>query len=187
MAFSNSNIQRELLKDNKKPYTHCSDCQESLLNKLHHVEQFYGRLSLDEDLKLIFGYAICGDCRDRLAKKISIKTLQNIDELKNSYTKLNDYTRIQLEYALNKEVLPPIKNCTFTGTPIHQMKEYQVSAVIFHKNQASEAIVYGEVFIKDFEQCLSEDTKDELDDFFNRIVDLPPSLKDLFDERVLVI
>ena len=139
------------------------------------------------DLKLIFGYAICGDCRDRLAKKISIKTLQNIDELKNSYTKLNDYTRIQLEYALNKEELPPIKNCTFTGTPIHQMKEYQVSAVIFRENQASEAIVYGEVFIKDFEQCLSEDTKDELDDFFNRIVDLPPSLKDLFDERVLVI
>ena len=67
------------------------------------------------------------------------------------------------------------------------MKEYQVSAVIFRENQASEAIVYGEVFIKDFEQCLSEDTKDELDDFFNRIVDLPPSLKDLFDERVLVI
>ena len=45
--------------------------------------------------------------------------------------------------------------------------------------------MYGEVF-KDFEQCLSEHTKDELDDFFNRIVDLPPSLKDLFDERVLV-
>ena len=77
MAFQTQTFNVSYLKITKSLYTHCSDCQESLLNKLHHVEQFYGRLSLDEDLKLIFGYAICGDCRDR--------------QLKNFYKNTSEY------------------------------------------------------------------------------------------------
>ena len=76
MDSSKSNIQKELLKDNKEPYTHCSDCQKSLHEELYHVEQFYARLNLEVEAKLIFGYAICDDCRNGFAKKISKETME---------------------------------------------------------------------------------------------------------------
>ena len=99
---------------------------------------------------------------------------------------MSDDLVIQLEHALGGDDLPPIENCTFTGTPLDQMKEYQISAVFFHQNQAAKALVYGEEFIKEFESCLSEETKDELDDFFNRIQDLPPTLKALLEDKVMI-
>lgn len=186
MDFSDDNIQRELLKNNKEPHTHCSDCNKSLQNELYHVEQFYARTSLDEETKLIFGYAMCNDCRGGFAKKISAETLNNIEKFKESFSHLQDELLIQLEHPFSDGDFPPIENCTFKGTPINKMKEYQISALFWGQNQAAKAIVYGEDFMKEFEHCLSEETKDELDDFFNRIVDLPPSLKEILEDKVLI-
>ena len=110
-----------------------------------------------------------------------------MNELVEKYPSFDRNISLDVSYMSDESTHPPIERCYVTEDPISEMKEYQINAYCFNDKQLSSGMVFGESFLKDYEKCLSDETLEFLDDFFNSVVDLPPSLKSLLEDKVFVL
>lgn len=154
-----------------EPFTNCIDCDRYLLDddmtyfiekaiRQYHKEGYRAK-------DVLFEYAICMQCADQIKGKMSAESREAMESYMVKNSSMNDH---------NSENLV----CIVKGESIEQYDEYQVFSLCQgNKMITPNPMAIGADALKELEDLISSETKDELNrlmgDFFNP----PPELEEL--------
>lgn len=166
--------------ETQKPPTECSVCGNDFGHKHYFIEKAYQKTYDNQNFELSFEYAICERCKKDMMQSISKESMEKIQEYAmqiGAPMNLKDSTRekIDLDFMLN--------HCIATGKSIEELKEYHLVGIFKEGKLVQLPMLYGEDFIEEYSELLSEETKGFFDDFFNHITVLPPSLAKLLEDE----
>lgn len=174
-------VQKELYNENNKPFTICSDCKNNL-DAGYRIFKSYSRLNLDENHKLILELALCENCFENYSSEVSKETSDKLEELRKEYPDIG-VTTIEIDYLFGNDSTKTELHCQYTKKTHQELYEYQVSALCYKDKQITKLSVLGDEVLKAYEECISDETQGYIDDFINRIIDLPPEIQDLIKGR----
>ncbi|MEM9324317.1 MAG: hypothetical protein AAGA85_01620 [Bacteroidota bacterium] len=160
-----------------EPFDRCIECERKLEHDCEYViekamKTYEGYSAKD----VVFDYAICIECANRIRESFSKESLEAIDKyfanvVPRPATQLLDNTG---QFDVEKCV----QQCLITGKPLEQLKEYQVYAHCRGKSlqrQVPPYMVSNEA-VEQLMPLLSAKTNDILDDFFQRHFSPDPSI-----------
>jgi len=163
------------------PHDQCLICERNLLEPgvMYTIEKAIRRHSEFDLTDTITEAAVCMDCMMNMQEYISDESRQHLME---HYQTLNPMQRAKSllekeDYDLDNW----IGECAFTGKPLYDCSEYQISAV-FSGNQMLlhfMPMMVSDVAAKGMAEKLSKETKDNLDRFMGEHFGLPPELVNL--------
>lgn len=173
-----------------KPFEKCSVCEKNLLQPetWYLVEKAVKRYPKYNVQDVVFEYAICAECHSEMEQRISTESKQKMQ----AYMK----ERVDLEkraddYYSRKDfdVENWINKCAVSKNIRADLKEYQIVASFNGDKLAFTVmpLMLGMKALDDMTQLLSNKSLDELNDFKDRITDMPPDLKELFKESKFVM
>lgn len=169
---------------NSAPFNQCSVCERDLGQGIYVIEKSFKQYPNQTETYTVFEYAMCLSCKQEMMNQISSESMQKIKE----YVQENQANVAQL---LSNEPKPNIQSalehCSFTKKHISQMEEYNIIGFFKGNKMVQIPFVFGEQFINEYANLLSDETLDFFDDFMNRINDLPPALAKLLDKKSPVI
>lgn len=180
------NIPPEFWSDlTGKPFTHCTLCEKEL-------SSVKGMYMVEKAIKIqngyrntVFEYAICRECAQQRTSKLSAESLERIQQF---FTENRQELPQRMTYS-NRQMKQFYTKCCVTGKNVNDVEEYQL-ACQFHSGipsyMAQPIMISGEV-INQLQELLSEQTKDEFDDFMDDIYTGPPELKELFKGRPVLV
>ncbi len=163
-----------------EPFDKCIDCGKYLLdNEPYMIEkairQYPGYTAQD----VVFEYAICQSCADRLKQELSEESMNNIHLFFNQ--------NIQPENFFDGR---ETSKCLISDKPQSDLQEYQIYAYCHGKHLANHVsppfMISGEILDK-LADLLSDDTIDELNNFMDNHFGPPPELEDLPIGRRLIL
>lgn len=165
-------------------FTNCLMCDIDLMESQipYMIEKAFKRAP-DGSLYTIFEFAICMNCAQKTQNQLSRESLAKIQEYFASKTDLIERN----EEMFDKEALDFEEwtdHCVLSGEKISDCDEFQV-LVTCQGDQMEMGIFPYAISGKEAEnvqELLSAKTKDELDDFMNTHLDLPPELKMLLED-----
>jgi hypothetical protein len=152
--------------DKNEPFSYCAFCnREFKENELYFVEKAFKHHVNLKASDIILEYALCNPCMEEIRANLSIDSKQRIE----SY----------FENNLNPDYMDAQNLCCVHGESIYDADEYQVIAVCRDGKLEAGArpLILGTKAMEEVQELLSAQTKEELNDFFDRITDLPPELK----------
>jgi len=171
--------------ETNSPFDKCIECEKYLLDEgtEYLIEKAVKNYEGYEAKDVVFDYAICMDCADKMRKEIS----------KESWEKMMQYFQdnMDLENRIEMSTQDPKENlnqCMIKKTSMDQCKEYQVFA---HCNgtklnmQNPPYMISGEV-MDELLTLLSEQTIDEMNGFFKKHFSPDPSFFEPTPKLVLV-
>ena len=159
-------------------FERCIECDKFLLedNSEYFIEKAIKKYDGFSAHDVIFEYAICAKCAERMRKSMSAKSLKSMEQYFSSKIDLSQ--RMNLVTANPFDPIAWMDECLFSGTKKTSINEYQIYA---HCNGNKLNItqmpymVSGAV-LEEISSLLSLETLDELDDFSNRHFGPPPEL-----------
>lgn len=167
------------LEETKEAFTECSVCHNHLGDGRYFIEKAYRKTHDKTEFQLIMEYAICERCKNDMMREISKESMENIQryamqmgmpDFENS-----EDAEIDMRFLMN--------HCIATGRDIKDMDEYHLIGIFEGNKIIQLPLVYGESFIEEYSELLSEKTKGFFDDFFNNITILPPALAKILEDE----
>lgn len=127
-----------------------------------------------------FEYVICERCKVDMMKSLSQESMKNIQQFAmnlGGMPQLEDAndTKIDLDFMMS--------HCIHSGKSIEELEEYHLVGIFKEGKLVQLPMVYGEGFIEEYSELLSEETKEFFDDFFDHITVLPPTLAKLLEDE----
>ncbi len=167
------------------PFDHCITCDQYLLED---GTQYLIEKALNKH-DVIFEYAMCLNCAEKMRDTLSKESLQKIESYFNrnsDFTYRNDL----IENESYDTVEPWIAQCIIKGTPVSDCYEYQIFALCDGRDMLFNQFPYmiGGEAMAECSELLSAKTRDEMDDFIDDHFGLPPEWKKAMKEtdRVLI-
>lgn len=151
------------------PFKACSLCRSSLIDSgtSYHIEKAYKKT------EVLYECAICADCRDKLIKELSVKSLNLITNYLGEHVDPAErYDQLMKDHFDTPEAW--ISHCMVKDTPVSDMEEYQICGEFFDTHLCYSIFPYalGEQAIEELTQLLSDETRGALDDFSNKLFDI---------------
>lgn len=150
----------------------CSLCGTDLLHagKQYLVEKAYKRN------EVIFEYALCADCHQRIMNELSRKSLKLIDHYFEEH--VDPRTRLEkLREASHGSADRWISHCMVKDTPVEALEEYQIGGLFAGDKMvlADFPFALGGPAIDEIMHLLSDETVGALNDFSGQVlgIDLP--------------
>lgn len=159
------------LKENGEFFTHCKVCQKELKDAIFFVEKAYQKNLNGKGFFVLFEFAICHKCRDEMAENISKESLMRMQKYMLSHR--TDIEKNLLQKGINY--------CSIYGDKLTSDDAYHRMGIIQNNKLMSPPISMGYKAIEEYQELLSDQTKGFIDDFYNRYIDIPPSLARLFN------
>ncbi|ALI99579.1 hypothetical protein [Rufibacter tibetensis] len=174
-----------------QPFHSCITCECDLLQDgvsyvLEKAVRFY---PVDQVYDVAFEYAMCLNCAHRLRQELSPDSRSNIDA----------YFSQNVDMVARREALLSLPNplrldnwlshCMITGTPREACKEYQIYAQCYGKDLLYTYMPYmisGEA-LEEIQDLISPHTRQILDDFMDTHFGLPPELRAMLQDRLILI
>lgn len=176
--------------DSKKQFDHCIECDKYLLDDTteYFIEKAVKKYEGFSAHDVIFEYAICLSCAERMRKSMSKESMQSLERYFMENIKMEN--RIQLMNSDSSEPQDWLNECMITGKSRSDLNEYQLFAHCKGNKMILGQMPYlvsGET-LEAVSELLSNETLDELDDFSRRHFGPPPELaKELPIRRVVMI
>lgn len=159
--------------------TECSVCGNDFGSNHFFIEKAFQRTHDGSKFEMTFEYAICESCKRDMMKSISKESMRHITEYAMSMgmPHLEDAGEmaIDLQYMLS--------HCAATGKSIGELNEYHLVGIFRNGRLVQLPMLYGEDFIEEYSELLSEETKGFFDDFFDHITVLPPTLAKILEDE----
>jgi hypothetical protein len=159
----------------------CTFCGDNLLKGevSYMIEKSFKVNPNNNKRNTVFEYAICMDCNTRKMKAMSAESVSNIQQyMANNFLLegLNDHVDDESD---------PFAKCLVTGTPIEELEEYNIVGHFIGDKMISGQfpILISPSIGEEIQELLSQQTKDEFDDFMSTITNVPPELKALFKTK----
>jgi len=169
-----------------QPFKNCSVCNNPL-DDTYRIFKTFSRPSLDETAILLIEMAICEGCQRTYDNEVSKETKEKIQALQDTHTELAVGTIIDLDILFNKEKTQEKYICKYSKKPMEALKEFEISAFLAGDKLISRIDVLGEEGIAAYQDCISEETQGYMDDFFNNLLDLPPEIKELLQNKGVIL
>lgn len=168
-----------------EPFRECMKCQKNLMSE--EAEYMIERAFIPNDI--VFEYAICVDCALSMRETMSKESRQNLD---NFFQKHVSEHMLSAIFRLGRPDTPIedlLAKCLVTGKHISRTDRYQI--VGYFKGGFMQShmppFVISEEAAEQVQELLSQETKDEFDDFIDEFLGLPPELKELFKDSDILI
>ena len=156
--------------DSKSKFKNCIECDKELLEDGadYFIEKAVKKYEGFSAHDVIFEYAICLTCAERMRQAMSKESMKN---LQNYFIQnVNVSKRIELMNSGSNESNDYLAECMITGKNREGMNEYQIFAQCRGDKMVIGQMPYlisGEA-LEEVSSLLSNETLDELDDFSKR-------------------
>ena len=152
------------------PFSTCSMCHGHLLEDgtQYIIEKGYNRGETS------FEYALCMECREKLMKGLSVKSLQLIEHYFDERVDLAA-RRARLIQSDPDDHRPWISQCVLSGTPLRRDSEYQFCGVCDGPHLLFAYLPYAICGEEVHSLCarLSRQTRDRIDQFVEDVLGVP--------------
>lgn len=164
--------------ETNQPFEKCIECSCELLvdEKEYVVEKAFRNYPGFTAKDVIFDYAICMDCAMQIQKRISSESMENIQNYMKRKLSERDFF-----------AEPNQNTCLITNRKSEECTEYQIFAFCRgkHLNESMPAYMISGEIIAELSEILSEQTRDEMNDFMQRHFPTPPHVKEP-DPRLII-
>ena len=166
--------------DTNAPMTNCIDCDYALLKGDRHymIEKVYKRYQELETVEVLFEYAICSECYDKMRQGMSVESMFTLSNYMMNNSDIKGMQRRIEEHPEEPEKW--LSNCMIKGTDVSQMNEYQIGACFKGDQIATNFMppfMIGGAAMEEITSLLSKETKDEMDGFMDDHFGIPPELR----------
>ena len=176
--------------DTKRQFERCIECDRYLLDGS--TEYFIEKAIKNYDgftaTDVIFEYALCLPCAERLRQKMSKESFRKLESYFAQNIDFNKRMSLMQNHPYEPEFW--LNECMISGKKRGELKEYQLFAHCKGNHLVMSQMPYvisGET-LEALSDLLSDETLDELDDFSRRHFGPPPELQeDLPIRRVVMI
>lgn len=180
--FSFKEIPQEFHSDlDQKPFCNCTFCGTNLREgeKTYMVEKSIKVNPNNGTKNTAFEYAICMACQQRKMEAMSVESVQNIQNYM-----MENFVMEEWEEQTNSNQ-DPFSKCMVTGTPVEELEEYNIVGQFMGDKmvEGQFPILISPSIGEEIQELLSQQTKDEFDDFMDTITNVPPELKELFKTK----
>ena len=170
---------------NDSVFEECTFCRKNLLtcSEAYMIEKSFKINPKNGKKNTVFEYAICMSCNLKKMNAMSSESVSNI----KSYMQEN-FSQEDWELKTNSGV-NLFEKCAVTGKNVEELSEYNIIGQFFSNKMVMGhfPILLSPSIGEEIQELLSQETKDEFDDFMNTINDVPPELKELFKTKRPVI
>lgn len=166
-------------EQDQQPHSECSVCGNGFGNGHYFVEKAFERTHDKSAYELTFEYAICERCKSDMMQSISKESMKHIQEFA---MKMGGMPVPQNSNDVEIDLNQYLTTCIATGKSVDELEEYHLVGIFKGNKMVQLPMVYGETFIEEYSELLSEETKGFFDDFFNNITLLPPTLAKILEE-----
>ncbi|MCP4438926.1 MAG: hypothetical protein GY810_08270 [Aureispira sp.] len=175
-------------EDTEAPFSNCSLCDKYLLEEgVRYMIEKAVKYNKHYNVKeTIFEHAICTDCAEKMRENLSKESLKSIEQY--FMQNMQQQQRYDLMTSENTETNDWLSNCLLSGEEIGEQEEYQIYAECDGSDMLFEMTPYmisGKV-LESVSELLSKQTKDELDRYMDEHFGVPPELRELFRDKVLI-
>lgn len=170
---------------NDSVFEECTFCRKKLFTSSgsYMIEKSFKINPNNGKKNTVFEYAICMSCNLKKMNAMSSESVSNIKLYMQENFSQEDW-ELKINSGSNL-----FKKCAVTGKNVKELSEYNIIGQFL-----SNKMVVGHFPIllspsigEEIQELLSQETKDEFDDFMNTINDVPPELKELFKTKRPVI
>jgi len=185
--MSDRNIPEEFYSfETNAPFERCIECEKYLLDEgtEYIIEKAIKTYEGYEAKDVVFDYAICMDCAERMRKEISKKSWEKM--MQYFQENMNVQSRLEMQ---EKSPVENLKTCMIKHTKVENCREYQIYAHCKAGKLNMENPPYmisGEV-IEELLPLLSDQTIDEMNGFMNKHFSPDPSLMEPVPPRLVLL
>jgi len=173
----------------EKLFEHCISCNKYLLQDDTHyiIEKAIRNYPNLNSKDVIFEYAMCFDCVEKMREEISEESMNNINKYFNE-----NVISIPI-FVSTQEIVPDInkyiEKCLVTGESITTLNEYVIQAYCISDKLDLTFFPYmiSEKVMNDITNLLSNKTLDFLNGFMDKHFGYPPELNDILTRRLILI
>jgi hypothetical protein len=136
---------------------------------------------------VIFEYAICLECAEKLQDELSEESLSRIQEY---FSKKVDFEKRFNEcLKFGEKTDDYISNCLISGKNHNELKEYVIQGHCIGDKMALSFMPYmiSENVMDEIAELLSNKTLDFLDGFMDDYLGYPPEFREIFSRRLILI
>lgn len=166
--------------ETRQPHTECSICGNLLNKGIYFIEKAYQKSYDKKSFVLTFEYAICENCKKNMMLSISKESFRNIEKFARGMGDLFDFGNVDSDELSTDYFLT---HCMATGKPVEELEEYHLLGIFNGDKMMQFPILYGESFIEEYSELLSDETKGFFDDLFNDITIIPPALAKILEDE----
>lgn len=177
--------------DTGEPFTNCIMCNKHLLHPgtSYIIEKAYKRYPALDTEAVIFEYAICIDCADKMRKELSEESKISIN---NYFQQHFDFeSRYERMMKLKFDINEWLSECAIKKTDLKENDEYMICAQCDGSKMVFNHFPYmvGGDAMEEISNLISQKTRDVLDGFIDRHLSGPPELKELFksNKKLLLV
>ena len=167
--------------DSKQPFERCIDCDKYLLedDSEYFIEKAIKNYKGFKAQDVIFEYAICATCAEKMRKKISKESMEYIEAFFSNHVDINKRMEVMQNNPENPEAW--MEHCLINGAMKSELEEFQLYAHCKGKHLELSTMPYmiSGAALDEIAHILSDQTKDELDNFLNQHFGPPPELEEL--------
>jgi hypothetical protein len=172
------------------PFSHCVSCNKYLLDEEveYVIEKAIRQYPEFGTSDVIFEYAMCLECADKMKKTLSRESLKCVQAYMVNKSNLLEHShRLQASHNWNPKDW--IGHCIFTGQRIEDQNEYQIFAHCKGKQLFFSAMPYmiSSQAMDEMAELLSPKTQDELNRFIDNNFGLPPELRKTFKDHPVML
>lgn len=150
-------------------FTHCMECERDLLigDCDYLIEKAVRNYKGFEAEDVLYDYAICMDCLSELQQRMSKESMESIEKFVARY---QVHKRIAPQNLDLSDLEPFYSRCMFTDTHKADCSEYHLSAYCTGDQLNLKILPYmvSDSILDQLSELISDETRDELDGFFNK-------------------
>ncbi len=169
-----------LNSDTKGPLTNCIQCDHDLTlgERFYMIEKVFKRYPQLESTQVLFEYAVCSECYERMREGLSKESMANLSAYMMTNT---DFEAMQMRmqtYPNDPEKW--LSHCMIKGMPKEELTEFQMGACFKGDRLVTNFMppfMIGNVAMEEMNELLSKETKDEMDGFMDENFGIPPELR----------
>lgn len=173
----------------EKLFDHCISCNKYLLQDDTHyiIEKAIRNYPNLNSKDVIFEYAMCFDCVEKMRDEISEESMTNIDNYFNEKIDISQRYETTREYGTDVDKY--VENCMVSGDSISTLNEYVIQAHCISDKLALSFFPYmiSEKVMDDIANLLSNKTLDFLNGFMDNHFGYPPEFNDILTRRLILI
>ncbi|MFC2129854.1 hypothetical protein ACFLSQ_00310 [Bacteroidota bacterium] len=170
-------------------FSECLVCKKNLLEENTHylVEKAIRNYPEMNSKDVIFEYAMCFECADKLKDELSEESFKKITEYFEKNVDLNK--RFQESVNFGDDYQEYISNCMVTNQSINELNEYAIEAHCIGDKMALSFMPYmiSEQAMDGIADLLSNKTLNFLNGFMDDYFAYPPEFRELFTRRLILI
>lgn len=164
----------------KSEFQNCTFCNKEVQSsgEMYMIEKSFKINPNNGQKNTVFEYAICMSCSIKKMNAMSKESIENIQNYMKEHVMMDNINNVKCP-------ADRFSSCIATGEPVENLSEYNVVGQFIGDQMIKGPFPFllSPAVGEEVQELLSQQTKDEFDDFMDTITDVPPELKALFKTK----